>query len=792
MNLYIFKYNNYYNRIVKKEETINDYGYPEHVINDIRSFNPNDGVNTTVIAGIPTVSAYNGTGDYVVITDEYDNIISHWFITDIQFNTQAQWQIGLHRDLLVDFYDSIIEADTFIEKATLAYDDPLVFNEEKIIVNQIKTNETLLRDGSHTPWIVGYMAKDTPAADLKNDNIPNNDLGDIAIKSLEDETLTIDTWEFYGYQDTPFYMAPYSGQWSIGWRSPATGLSGNVTNVDIYSGEYVRSNNNIDYPLRGPLEVEPALVNAMKEYGLENLLNEALNNNYLPNIGSKSKTERFLELSNGLLVRTGDRKIYKIQIKPADRIVQSAYIPFESELFMILSNLAQEAGFTGSPDAITFRLLGYAQGYYITFEEQTDLNLKYDMSGARVVTEDAPYDIFAIPFDITTLEVEDSNSIKVVYPTQEIAMTVAASMIKTMGSSLYDIQLVPYCPVQELIRLDGNIRIQNTSKQGVPIINGATNKVVSYIFFASKSKFSFNIEMPIEIGGTSIDKKISNECEKYRLCSPNFNGYFDFSPAKNDGVQYFNIDCCYKPFTPYIHINPNFNNLYGQDFNDPRGLICGGDFSLSQVRDQWEEYQIQNKYFQEIFDRQKQNLEIQNKYQRISEGLQGLVGTVAGGATGAVIAGNPLGAAAGGLTSALGAVGDMYINEKLRTEALDYQKDMFGFQLGNIQALPDVLTKVSTFNNNNKIFPLLEYYTCTDREKDAFAKKVAYNGMTVMVIDKPSKYIGNTWTRTLSDGTILESKGYIKGQIIRIENLEDDFHLLKSISDEFYKGVYIK
>ena len=74
------------------------------------------------------------------------------------------------------------------------------------------------------------------------------------------------------------------------------------------------SNNNIDYPLRGPLTAEPALVEGMKEYGLETLLNEALDNNYLPNIGSKSKTERFLELSNGLLVKTGDRKIYKIQI----------------------------------------------------------------------------------------------------------------------------------------------------------------------------------------------------------------------------------------------------------------------------------------------------------------------------------------------------------------------------------------------------------------------------------------------------------------------------------------------
>ena len=74
--------------------------------------------------------------------------------------------------------------------------------------------------------------------------------------------------------------------------------------------------------------------------------------------------------------------------------------------------------------------------------------------------------------------------------------------------------------------------------------------------------------------------------------------------AKNGGVSFFNIDCTYKPYNPYIHVNPNFGRLYGGDFDDSRGLIVGGDFSLPQTTSAWESYQLSNKNFQASFDRQ--------------------------------------------------------------------------------------------------------------------------------------------------------------------------------------------
>ena len=59
--------------------------------------------------------------------------------------------------------------------------------------------------------------------------------------------------------------------------------------------------------------------------------------------------------------------------------------------------------------------------------------------------------------------------------------------------------------------------------------------------------------------------------------------------------------------------------LSAGDFNDQRGLICGGDFSLPNVSDAWADYQMQNKNYQNIFDREVQSMEISNRYQRVSD-----------------------------------------------------------------------------------------------------------------------------------------------------------------------------
>ena len=63
--------------------------------------------------------------------------------------------------------------------------------------------------------------------------------------------------------------------------------------------------------------------------------------------------------------------------------------------------------------------------------------------------------------------------------------------------------------------------------------------------------------------------------------------------------------------------------------------------------------------------------------------------------------------------------------------------------------------------------------------------------MTVMAIGKVADYINNNWTCQINDNTFVNDKGYIKGQLIRID-IAEDYQAVAQIADELNKGVYFK
>ena len=72
MKLYCLKYNNYYNRIVKKETTLANYlsKDPDYIVISNISFNPGDGVNTTQVVNTTVI------GDYAIYATDTGDIKS--------------------------------------------------------------------------------------------------------------------------------------------------------------------------------------------------------------------------------------------------------------------------------------------------------------------------------------------------------------------------------------------------------------------------------------------------------------------------------------------------------------------------------------------------------------------------------------------------------------------------------------------------------------------------------------------------------------------------------------------
>ena len=286
-----------------------------------------------------------------------------------------------------------------------------------------------------------------------------------------------------------------------------------------------------------------------------------------------------------------------------------------------------------------------------------------------------------------------------------------------------------------------------------------------------------------------MGRKLANECDLVRLVSQNYSAIFEFSPAKSGGVDGFLADCTYKPWSPYIHILPKLKGLYGDNFvsiDDARGLICGGDMSLPQLSNEWANYQLQNKTYQEMFDRQIKNMDVQNDVSRQAALAQLLAAPITGGAAGAATAaklGSGLtGAIAGGLVGAIGggitAGVDLANTVKMMEENKSYAIDMYGYNLQNIQAVPTSLTKTSALTYNTRVWPFIEYYTCTESERKALKDKIKYNGMTIMKVCK------------LSDYSLGEDNFY-KGQVIRLPDSRIDGHMAFEIYNELNKGVYL-
>ena len=320
-----------------------------------------------------------------------------------------------------------------------------------------------------------------------------------------------------------------------------------------------------------------------------------------------------------------------------------------------------------------------------------------------------------------------------------------------------------------------------------------------YVFWLDNTEYSglnirafasqLRIAKPYSIlnpSDTSIGRKLANECDVLRLVSQNYSAIFEFSAAKSGGVDGFLADCTYKPWSPYIHILPKLKGLYGDNFvsiDDARGLICGGDMSLPQLSNAWANYQLQNKTYQEMFDRQIKNMDVKNDINLQGAFAQTLLAPITGGSYGGSAGAqfSPQAAVAGGIAGIIG--GGITANIDFRNtiremeENRSYAIDMYRYNLQNIQAIPTSLTKTSALTYNTRVWPFIEYYTCTDAEREALADKMKYNGMTIMKIGK------------LTDYLLGEDKFY-KGQLIRL-NIRVDSHMAYEIYNELNKGVYL-
>ena len=278
--------------------------------------------------------------------------------------------------------------------------------------------------------------------------------------------------------------------------------------------------------------------------------------------------------------------------------------------------------------------------------------------------------------------------------------------------------------------------------------------------------------------------KVSDLCDLYRLSSPNYSSSFDMSLAKNGGtISSFKVDFTYRPVMPYIHVCPVFAGLYGSFNNDARGLICGGDYSVDMISDPWTEYMSNNKNYENIFNTQVKKLDAIREYDRGALALSGIMTTVGATAAGAAkggLAGAAVGLAAGGIRS----LGQYAFSEGKFQAERKAMVETFSYELGNVKAAPDTLTKVSAYNVNNKYFPVLEIYTSTSEEKEAARRYLRLFNFKVGVVGTLRSFLEQGRTKSWE---------FVRGQLALLPSAakSEDSHFISEAYAEIEKGVFI-
>lgn len=767
-NLLITQYNNYGNRKYNKSNTLQDYDFSDgaHISNV--NFCIGDGLLINYVANIDDATEF----DYVV---EYTGlpatavIRTRWFIIERRRIRNGQSVLTLKRDVLADFSADVFRSTLYIERGWCLNNNPLIFNQEPLSVNQIKQSEILLKDKTGSAWYVAYLAKnffgDTPAdKTISLTQTKNYDLQygstDALLAAYPGSSLDTATPVVYEYRNVKFrfdsnYASGYY-TWDISAdkadRSYTDGSSGSLSiPLSQERNSYTYMNNNLP-------TTESLNIACRGDFGGADASTLWSANGLVARIGTAEATAQYYQMkvstaADGAINSTGGARINAI----ANGII----------------NGGKSAGVFSGTNPTTYPVTAVTKRITATWVNITSSITGTLKSGAPLASN-SPYYVLTWPQS----EIRVATSASTQYVCRgRYAAPLAQQLINQFGSAVIDIQLLPYYAIPG--NLDGSYPA--TYKMSDAAVVNFSN--VYWAFFVSEPSFDIQLDDSSYLFANPSDPKLDNITRFARLNSPNYASSFDFSIAKNKGVAAYNVNCTYKPYTPYIHINPVWDGIYGGNFDDARGLICSGDFSIARDTSAWTEYQLANKNYQLMFDRQIDTMDFTNEQQRIKEIVGAAAGAVSAGASAAVFgaaAGGPMGAAigaaAGGITSAIGGVVDVAMNEQMRARQREDAQLNFEYNLGNIKARPNTLTRVSAFNANNKVFPFIEVFDCTETEKTVVSNYLKWNGYTINAIGRLTDYISSS-AATRVKATIVFS------------DITEDTHTYDEINRELNRGI---
>ena len=553
MQLLLLHYNNYFNRIIKKENTIADYKSADAAYEEASNinFNPGDGLNASLVLGLgQTGLLFKGDEfDYLVAYDVINNenvIHSRWFIVEQDRKRGGQYELTLKRDVLADNYDKVINSPIFLEKGFIDdVNDPLLYNSESMKLNQIKQLEIPLMDETKSGWVVGYIPSDAfPKVEPEYDRVEKT----VTIPMSADITVDgLSSWNYWQYcSANPNYkfMSDSSGKRkvTVKIRSQKVSSGGRKMVCDMVTANYAFYPNSSDagtysqvnsgfienssgeawnfpqwYQDYGPVTFVQGTINAgicnsifdpVRNNGaFITALNSILGNDI--NIGDTSELRR---LQDKIILDSSTNTYYRIKVISASEsspmTVNSSVSGGQAALTALKNAMYYPSGAGGTlnGDYTEFLASNSSTSYAIQLTN-LGVSLYVDLNSDRAHLNDAPYDMFCIPFSDTLKLKYDSTEFTC---SKNVALSMATEIARDLGSkSVYDVQLLPYCPNRTLVVKSGSPStvLDLTGVKYDLIKEKSTGSPKSAVIWCTESTF----QVPISTDYQVLEFKVTND-----------------------------------------------------------------------------------------------------------------------------------------------------------------------------------------------------------------------------------------------------------------------------------------
>ena len=824
--VYFYKFNNYYNRIIKKYDTIVEYGdylYKQENCNFVHG----DGVNSSFTYNKPSTDTQ--TPDYVIVSD-YNGNLSRWFVTNSFKLRDRQDSLTLRRDLIADYYSDIVKhSPCLIRKGYVNNESPFIFNDEGVKYNKIKQSETLIKDNSNCSYIVGFFANNAFNSDTTVNGTVKDQEADYYFDTLADftyknyvqgagnnHTESARIAKNNNFSGRIYYALKFSArranhtstQRNIEFFINHNGLNKPSGVSSVYATQYsnkpifydtnsMSNNCRVEATAGGATEVSTDFALIFDNYINTFVSRINLNNS---NLISDTKTalqineSRYADLQQyvGKKIKIGST-IYECSWGTENEttrdvnystytssyvwngidMVFNSYQPSDTDLSNTIPpnyTLRYVAWNTKDYEGIAdeIRAICVTQDKYLVLTEAvSNITTQVQATANRTHLSEQPYDMFMM---INESEVNYKVGVTDYVSNHEVNMNMAIAICQSAGSGSYDIQVVPFNPMQGTILADGTLNFYNFDTHE---IKDADNNVVGHYIMCNTADLKLTLNKD-ELKFNPSDYKKDYNLKEYRLCSPNQETIFEFSPSLNGGITTWEITANYRPYTSYIKIQPTWNSLYGEseynNLTDFRGLVYNSSLCVTQLNDAYSNYLSNNKNFQQLFDNQintltkTQNIELSAMEETL--GLRSFTGM-------------PIGS----ILRVIGGSKDIEMQRELNNVALSKMQTDFNYQMDNIKSMPHTIKKMTAINGDTRIFPFIEVYSCSSTEEQSFELKMQYTGYTIMTT-------GFIYSFLKEEGETFIQADLIRLDLSRSEETADN-HIAVEIANELAKGVYL-